>query len=132
MKALIIILLVVFELNLGFSQNRETDSLKHELSISKADTHRVMLLKQISGYFSAVNIDSGIYYAQQSLALSREIAFAEGEAEALGMLAWLLRNSGNSSKALELYLKQLKIADRNHFFKQKGDALRVMGMIYRD
>ncbi|MFN8355031.1 MAG: ATP-binding protein [Spirosomataceae bacterium] len=132
MKTLIITLLFAFELSLGFSQNIETDSLKHELSISKADTHRVMLLTQISGYFGAINIDSGIYYAQQSLALSREIAFAEGEAEALGILAWHLRTSGNNSKALELYLKQFKIADKNHFFKQKGDALRVMGMIYRD
>lgn len=132
MRLLVIILLFVFEWSLGFNQNSQIDSLKHELSISKADTHQVMLLKQISEYFSGISIDSGIYYAQQSLALSREISFEEGETEALGMLAWHLRTSGNSSKALELYLKQLKIADKNHFLKQKADALRVMGMIYRD
>ena len=70
-------ILFFFSLSIGFGQNapKTIESLKDELKISKRDTNRIRLMNSLSDNYSGVNIDSAIYYAQQGLALSRQISF---------------------------------------------------------
>ena len=93
------------------AQTNTIDSVKKLLQIEKQDTGRVMLLYQLSKNYLYLKPDTALLLAQQSLSLSNKIGFAKGEAMSMNMIANVFRNTGNYLKALQLYLKALKIAE---------------------
>ncbi|MEI9909577.1 MAG: tetratricopeptide repeat protein [Bacteroidota bacterium] len=132
MKKTVLYILLSFLLSSGFSQAKQSliDSLKHELAVARQDTSRVLLMNELSSQYSYVMVDSALYYGQEALALARKINYARGEANALDDLGWSLRITGNVAKALELYFKSIKIADKNNLIAQKASALLIIGQIY--
>ena len=101
--------------SLGFSQNRvhEIDSLRHELSIGVQDTSRVLTMTGLANAYKFYKPDSSLYYAQQALALARQIKYPKGEFQALFMMGFTLGVVGNYTRALEIELKALRIAEKN-------------------
>jgi two-component system NtrC family sensor kinase len=118
-----------------FAQNYQQtiiDSLKKELSISKIDTSNVLLMVELVDQYKFSNADSALFYAQKALMLSRKIKFHEGEFRSLLMMGYALSLASNHSRALELELKALRIAEKYNFTTGRGEVLNRLGVIYRE
>ena len=74
MRLLVIILLLYLNGAGLLTPNSRPIVLKHELSIIKARYTSGDAFKADIEYFSGISIDSGIYYAQQSLGTFPEIS----------------------------------------------------------
>ena len=107
------------------------DSLKQELSISKIDTSNVLSMVELVNQYKYANADSALFYAQKALMLSRKIKFHEGEFRSLLMMGFALSLASNHSRALELELKALRIAEKYNFTIGRGEVLNRLGVIYR-
>lgn len=76
--------------NPGYAQQKEIDSLKRMLMVSKVDTVKVNLSNKISNRYKESNPDSTALYAQQAIVLAQKINYGFGLAN--GHL-----NKGNSN-----------------------------------
>jgi tetratricopeptide (TPR) repeat protein len=90
----------------------------------------VLVLVEWINYYKFDIPDSAFFYGQQALTLARQIKFPKGEAQALFFIALTNRTLGNNSKALELQLKGLQIADRNNLTVEKQQAMTSLGVNY--
>src|SRR5205085_9049135 len=110
-------------------QQASIDSLKKELSISRIDTSNVLLMIELVDQYKFTNGDSALFYAQKALILSRKIQFREGEFRSLLMMGYALSLANNHSRALELELKALRIAEKYNFTIGRGEVLNRLGVI---
>lgn len=103
----------LFFLNLifiqAFSQHPEIDSLNRLLINSKEDTTTINRIIRLSVLYSSYDIDSAIMFAEKSMAMSRKLDYAAGEAKSMYCQGMAISYSGNDARALELYLSALKI-----------------------
>ncbi|MFZ1798418.1 MAG: hypothetical protein WAU24_01010 [Chitinophagaceae bacterium] len=103
----------LFFLNLifiqAFSQHPEIDSLNRLLINSKEDTTTINRIIRLSVLYSSYDIDSAIMFAEKSMAMSRKLEYAAGEAKSMYCQGMAISYSGNDARALELYLSALKI-----------------------
>ena len=74
--------------------------------------------------------DSGIFYSNRALNLSREINFVLGEAVALRQLSYSLRELGNYPTALQINLKVLKLTEKHNLLHENALNLSQLGLIY--
>ncbi len=111
---------------LGFA----LDSLKDQLRITNHDSSRVMVMEASSIFYMFTIPDSALIIGEKSLKLSREINFPKGETRALNILSFTYKVMGNFSKALEISLKSVKIAEKNDLIYEKAYALSNIGDIY--
>jgi len=119
----------------AFAQNYQQaiiDSLKKELSISRIDTSNVLSMVELVDQYKFSNADSALFYAQKALMLSRKIQFHEGEFRSLLMMGYALSLGSNHSRALELELKALRIAEKYNFTIGRGEVFNRLGVIYRN
>lgn len=86
-----------------------TDSLRRLLSTELSDTNRIWILNNLARNIR--NIDSIPMLAEQALTLSKKIGFTKGEAEAYNNFAVWFNQNGNYPKALENYLRSIKISE---------------------
>ena len=85
------------------------DSLKRVLSTDLSDTNRVWALNNLAR--NIPNTDSIPILAEQAITLSRKVGFVKGEAEAFNSLALWFNQNGNYPKALENYLRSIKLSE---------------------
>jgi len=85
------------------------DSLKRLLSTDLSDTNRVWVLNNLAR--NIPNTDSIPLLTEQAIALSRKVGFLKGEAEAYNSLALWFNQNGNYPKALENYLRSIKLSE---------------------
>ena len=114
------------------AQNKFTDSLMHQLSQSKEDTTRVLVMADLCYFYRYTNIDSSVFYGQNALALAQKIEFKRGEADALNKLGLAWREKGDLPKSLELEFKALKIAQENNYERETRNCFRRIGHVYMD
>ena len=107
------------------------DSLKQELSINNIDTTTVLSMVELADQYKFSNVDSALFYAQKALVVSRKIKFYEGEYKSLFIMGYALSMAGNSTRALELELKALRITEQYNFTIGRGQILNRLGIIYR-
>jgi two-component system NtrC family sensor kinase len=130
MKAFIFLLLVLFTCKIGHAQNRETDSLKHELSIAKYDSNRVLIMANLCYAYANSDSDSALLFAKKGLTLAQKINFSKGEARVLRNQGRLYRILGDYPKGLELLFRALGVAkDHNHKYEE-AVSLNIIGFIY--
>jgi two-component system NtrC family sensor kinase len=116
-----------------FAQSRqEIDSLKHELSIAKHDTSRVLIMVDLAANYQNTNPDSALMYGQQALDLAQKIKFLRGQARAFHRLGSTNRVIGDLPKALSLIYNGLQIAEENHFYFESAWCLNLLGVLFRD
>ena len=132
MKILILTFLFTLTSNFSFAQGQYViDSLKYQLTITKQDTSRVQIMNYLCGKYRENNSDSALYYGQSALFLSRKIKYPYGESRASVGLGFTYEIIGNLPKALDLYLKGLKIAEKYVLMDAKAYALERIAAIYR-
>src|SRR5690349_6821263 len=88
------------------------DSLKMELRNAKHDTFRAIQLYRLSYYYQNYKPDTALILAEKSYEISKRSGFAKGLNASLGQMAGAYNKMGNSAKALETFLEQLKILEK--------------------
>ena len=91
------------------AQKPVADSLGVLLAKATTDTNRVTLLWNMASASNIYNPDTALLLSQEALYLAQKIKFTEGESRSLGVLANRFLKIGNYPRALESYLKKLKI-----------------------
>ena len=105
--------------------SKNIDSLHQLLLQAKIDSTRINLLIILSqAYLNQQNYqqnrDSSFWYAQQAMGLSQKINFLKGQFGARTQLAYLFKDAGNYSTALQLALTNLQLSE------QYKDTLRII------
>ncbi len=132
----VIVLIVFFELIYGSAWTQTPmlayglDSLKHQLKLTNNDTSRVMVMEASGTLYMFTNPDSALILGEKALKLTRKINFPKGETRALNILSFSYKLMGNFSKALEISLKSLQIAEKNNLIYEKAQALSNIADIY--
>ncbi|MGP8216755.1 MAG: tetratricopeptide repeat protein [Bacteroidia bacterium] len=123
--------LLVFHFSL-VSQQHVIDSLRHVLKTDKEDTNKVNHLNALAYTFYTVNPDTTILLAQQAASLSRNINWTKGEANAYRQAGIGYWAKGDYPKALDYYLKALKMAEEMGNKELQAKTLGNIGLVYRN
>jgi tetratricopeptide (TPR) repeat protein len=111
------------------AQDSDLTNLRHNLSVAKDDTSRVLAMNEFSNYYKFIKPDSALMYGYKALALAREIKFHNGEFEALIQLIISQIHLGNNSKALQLIFQAEKIANTG---SEKANYIFFRAAIYEN
>jgi len=129
----ILLKLLVFALIAFKGYSREDTSsnfVQGSLLKSKAIDNQLYFL-WYQGEIHATNFpDSALLFAQQGLALSRQLKFEEGEALCLLTIAKVFMNIGNYPKALESGIKSYEILERIGIQSEIAISLYFIGQIF--
>ncbi len=112
------------------AQPSKDDSLQKQLSIAKNDTHKVLILNDLSYSLRESNPEKAFEYANRSKNLSEKIHFVKGLPYALENLGWLYYRKGVYLKAFELSNRALEICERNGDKKEGARCLNTIAGIY--
>src|SRR6476660_8296186 len=110
MSRVIIILILSYCAVSGFAQFLNVDSLKNIIRVENhGNITRAEDMIQLSEFYIYNKPDSGIYYANYALQLSKKLHYGEGEAVAyydLGQAYWVL---GNYAQSMQYNLQALNV-----------------------
>lgn len=123
-------LLFWLPVNRLMAQKAKVDSLSKLLAAAKDDTSRVKYMWQIARDVGVYNPDSALQLSQQALYLASKIGYTEGESRSLGILANTFGKIGNYTRALELYLKKLKLEEKRNNPRNMASVLMNIGTVY--
>ena len=106
------------------------DDILYRLDTTTQDSSRVLLTAELANYYKYYLPDSSLFYGYKALEFARKIKYAKGEVKALGYILMTQNILGNDSKALQIALQGLKIAERNNLPNGKAALLNGLGRIY--
>ncbi len=108
------------------------DSLEKQLTISKADTNRVLILLKLLDLYFRRDPEMTNKYAQNCLTLSRKLNYRKGESACLRFIGSMLAREGRYPQALETLQKAYNISiDINDLFLIQRN-IRAIGNLYSD
>jgi tetratricopeptide (TPR) repeat protein len=107
-------LLVLWLLTLisSLAQTKEIDSLWSSYNTENNDSNKVKTLYLLSNAYQDFKPDTALLLSWHSVLISRKIKFEKGESWALNQMASAFNKMGNYPRALEYYIKQLKIEEK--------------------
>ncbi len=112
------------------AQKQRADSIGRLLAAEKVDSNKAKYMWQKANYQYTYAPDSAIIIAQQSLLLSTQIKYAEGESRALGQMANGFLSIGNYTRALEFYIKKLQLEEKRNSPYNLASAIMNIGIVY--
>ncbi len=105
------------------------DSLKKEVAKAKTDLKLSYATDVLAKEYMDINPDSGIVYANKSLALAKKIKRYEYQVDALVTLGIIYRERGEFDTSLDKLHTALKIAEENklhsHYFERVYTSLNL-------
>src|SRR5580698_3436470 len=122
------LLSLIFPLVLFTSQTRAQpyyDSLLQQLKTEKDDTAKVLTLCDLAQYHAYTQSDSNLFYVNKATELAEKINYPYGKLQASIELFFDANFKSNYTRALEIALKNLKIAS-----ELKNDRLYQMALIH--
>ncbi|WP_194767507.1 tetratricopeptide repeat protein [Tamlana sp. I1] len=113
-----------------YSQDRQkSDSLLHLLKTKQfTKKERAVLLESIA--YSHPKLDSALFYAEESLKVSKEINSQKLQAEALESIGILEQGLGNYSNALSAAFKALTIYEALHLTENQAAVQTQIATVY--
>ena len=107
-----------------------TDSLRRTLPWEESDSIRTWILIELCNNYKHIRYDSATYYAREAIKLAQTIGLHD--AEALAALYYALSEIaiGNYTKALQLSLATLRIAEENELEYYKAQGKHFLGIVY--
>jgi two-component system, NtrC family, sensor kinase len=133
-RAFTITILTLFFCDTVFSQVSGTDqlrdSLRHELTIAKNDTSRVLVMAELANAYSGFNSDTIDFYGNGALELARRIHFFRGEASALNALGSGFQLQGDYPKSFEYLYRGLQIAEEKKYVYETASCYSFIGNGY--
>ena len=112
------------------AQNTMIEKYKDSLTREKTDTGRAIYLYKLSYYYQNYKPDSALLLAQTSYELSKKSDFTRGKNSSLGQMAKALNRMGNYDKALEFYLQQLELLEKENDPENIASAYISIAMVY--
>ncbi len=114
----------------GYGQRSVTDSLWAVLKTQSSDTLKAKTLYNLSYYYQNNKPDSALLLAQSAYALSKKSAFEKGEANSLDLIAGAFDRLGNFLKALDYYLQELKLVEKNENAEDLASVYNNIATVY--
>jgi len=128
----IIIFLILILCFRGSGQNPVLDSLRNLLKTEKDDTNKVNTLNTLAYSLFSTVPDSTVLLALKASTLAKNIGWVKGEAKAYNNCGTGYFVLGNYPKALEYYLRALKIEEASGNRIQQANILGNIGNIYAE
>ena len=131
-KKFVVTLLFAFICIVTFSQQKKIDSIRHQLTIAKDDSSRVLMMADLSFTYNFENPDSGLMYADKAIELAKQIHFSRGEIRGMFSKSAILETNGDMPEALELGFSGLEIAQKQNLLLETSMCLTQIGNIFYD
>ncbi len=112
------------------AQKQKADSMQVLLAKQHSDTGRVECMWKMASYLYSYAPDSSLRVAQKALFLAQRIKYAEGESRSLGQMANGFLSMGNYSKALEFYLRKLRLEEKGKSSYNLASVIMNIGIVY--
>lgn len=130
MKKALLLIPILLTIITAAAQKNKADSFMSLLRVERVDTGRVTLLWKAANSLSIYNPDSALKLSQEALYLAEKIKYIEGESRALGITANTFLKIGNYTKALEFYLRKLKIEEKRDNPFNLSSVIMNIGIVY--
>lgn len=98
-------------MQVGYCQYKYTDTLMNIIRHAKSDSVKANAMYYLSYHYQVYKPDSALLIAQQLYDFSLEKKYFNGQSIALDGMAGAFLRMGDNTKALEYYLKRLKIEE---------------------
>ncbi len=131
-KIFVVTFLSAFICLAALPQQKRIDSIRHQLTIAKDDTSRVLIMADLSFVCSFHNSDSGLMYANKAIELAKRIHFSKGEIRAIFSKAATLETKGDMPGALELGFNGLEMAQKQNLPLETSICLTQIGNVFYD
>ncbi|MEI7982472.1 MAG: tetratricopeptide repeat protein [Bacteroidota bacterium] len=133
-KKFILFLVLTMNVISAFTQKQgqdRIDSLLQQLTRSSEDSNKVKLLNDLSLTYCTINSDEGIRFGMQSLSLAEKLHWKSGTARAHDALGINYQfGKADYPKALDYYLKSLKISEEANDKRRMSMSYNRLGTIY--
>lgn len=106
------------------------DYLLNVVANAKEDTQLVEALNRLSFSYRDVDTDKGLAFGVQGLALAEKLSFQKGIGDAYNMLGLNYEIQSDLSKALDYYLRALKISEARQDLQSQACILNNIGNVY--
>src|SRR4029078_4251338 len=133
-----LMLIGLFTTAIGHAQSnqelneQDKQRLQQELSLSKEDSHRADILRQLAEHYIGLQTDSSLLLAQEAFDLSTKVEYDLGNITSLFTMGKVFVYMGNYSRGLELYLQSLEMSERVKDAEWIAYNLSRLGEIYND
>ena len=107
-------------------------NVRYDLDTARQDGSRVVALSEIANYYKFDRPDSALFYGYKSVALARQIKNPASECMAILYICLTYISLGNDSKALQMSLQGLKLAEANRLIMHKAYFTGLLGTIYNN
>ncbi len=112
------------------AQKNKADSLLRLLSVQRNDTSRAKLMWQLADATYLFNPDTALVIAQEGLYLAQNSNYVDGESRSLGILANIFLKISNYPKALDFYIRKLKIEETRKNPRALASVTMNIGIVY--
>ncbi|MBC7867814.1 MAG: tetratricopeptide repeat protein [Gloeobacteraceae cyanobacterium ES-bin-316] len=130
MKNICFLFLLLMLNSAAYTQKYKADSIRILLAGEQIDSNRVKYMWLLADVSSIYNPDSALILSQEALTLAQRIKYLEGESRSLGIIANVFSKIGNYPKALEFYLRKLKIEEKRNNPRNLASVNINMGIVY--
>ena len=94
----------------GYVNKQQADSLRRSLITEKNDTLKMAAFRSLGFYYQAFKRDSGLFFHEQQLALSKKLNMKLWLADSYSQAANVLNGLGNLMKSYEYFSEAIKLA----------------------
>ena len=94
----------------GYVTQQQADSLKRSVITEKNDTLKMAAYRSLGFYYQEFIADSGLYFHEQQLAVSKKLNMKLWQADAYSQAAQVFTDLGNVVKAYEYLSEAMKLA----------------------
>ncbi len=94
----------------GYITAQQADSLKRSVQTERNDTLKMAAYRSLGFYYQDIKRDSGLYFHEQQLALSKKLDMKLWQADAYSQAAYVLNGLGNLMKSYEYHSESMKMA----------------------
>ena len=130
MKLFLLVLITFFTSFCAIAQQNKIDSLRQLIKKEKVDTNSVFLLWNLAQLYQDNKPDTAMILAEQAYNLSKKIKYIEGESRSVNQIANAYNRVGNYPKALEYYIRKLKIEEQRNHPENLAIAYMNIGSVY--
>ena len=111
MKTILLSVLLLFSHLVILSQTRDIDSLHRVYKTHFADSNKAQTLYRLGQEYVVFKPDTALLLAQQAYKLATKIKDEKSQSRALNVIATVYNKTANYPKALNFYIKVLKIEE---------------------
>lgn len=131
MKNIFLVLTVLINHSLVFSQNHLIDSLRNRMLYSETDTTKIDFTNDLAIEYRTLNPDSAYLLSMQAYKKSSKINYIDGMSRSATIIGGIYNDAGNYSKALEYYLKKLKAEEKRNNPEILTVAIMQIATVYQ-